>query len=114
MQWDDPCNEIVIAGGPIGGITQYPGSGKCTVMTISPLTHSVIDSNGGGYFGPYLKFAGWDAVEIQGKSEKEVVIVIDGKEGVVRIEEAPLEAVDTHIINRQLTELYSGNDREYA
>ena len=41
-----------------------------------------------------------------------MVVIIDGKEGVVRIEEAPLEAVDTHIINRQLTELYSGNDRE--
>ena len=27
-----------IAGGPIGGITAYPGSGKCTVVTISPLT----------------------------------------------------------------------------
>jgi aldehyde:ferredoxin oxidoreductase len=34
MRWDDPCNEIVIAGGPIGGITQYPGSGKCTVMNL--------------------------------------------------------------------------------
>lgn len=112
MRWDDPGNEIVIAGGPIGGITQYPGSGKCTVMTISPLTHSVVDSNGGGYFGPYLKFAGWDAVEIQGKSKQEVVIVIDGEEGVVRIEEAPLDAIDTHIINRQLTELYAGNEHE--
>ena len=112
IRWDDPSNEIVIAGGPIGGITQYPGSGKCTVMTISPLTHSAVDSNGGGYFGPYLKFAGWDAIEIQGKSDQEVVIVIDGEEGVVRIEEAPLDAVDTHIINRQLTELYGGTDRE--
>jgi len=26
----------------------------------------------GGYFGPYLKFAGFDAMKIQGKSEKEV------------------------------------------
>jgi hypothetical protein len=27
-------------------------------VTISPLTQSVIDSNVGGYFGPYLKFSG--------------------------------------------------------
>ena len=26
-QWDDPENEIVIASGPCGGTTQYPGSG---------------------------------------------------------------------------------------
>ena len=65
-RWNDPENELVVAGGPIGGITAYPGSGKCTVVTISPLTKSIIDSNSGGYFGPYLKFAGWEALEIQG------------------------------------------------
>jgi len=68
--WSDSENEIIVAGGPIGGITAYPGSGKCTVVSISPLTGSVIDSNAGGYFGPYLKFAGWDALEIQGKAKR--------------------------------------------
>lgn len=111
-KWNSPENELVIAGGPIGGITQYPGSGKATVVTVSPLTHSVIDSNSGGYFGPYLKFAGFDALEIQGKSEKEIIIYIDGDKGTVQIEEAPLEALDTHIINRQLTELYANNEQE--
>ncbi len=111
-KWDSPENEIVIAGGPIGGITQYPGSGKATVVTVSPLTHSVIDSNSGGYFGPYLKFAGFDALEIQGKSEKEVIIVIDGDTGIVRIDEAPLEALDTHIINRQLTDMYAETEAQ--
>jgi aldehyde:ferredoxin oxidoreductase len=111
-KWNDPENELVIAGGPIGGITAYPGSGKLTAVTISPLTHSVIDSNGGGYFGPYLKFAGWDALEIQGKAEKDVVIVIDGDLGRVTIEEAPLEAVDTHLVDKQLMALYANGERE--
>jgi aldehyde:ferredoxin oxidoreductase len=110
-KWDDPENELVISGGPIGGITAYPGSGKCTVVTISPLTKSVIDSNSGGYFGPYLKFAGWDALEIQGKAEHEVIIYIDGDNGRVTIEEAPLEPVDTHLINRMLTEMYADDPR---
>ncbi len=109
--WDDPKNELVVAGGPIGGITAYPGSGKCTVVTISPLTKSIIDSNGGGYFGPYLKFAGWDALEIQGKADKDVIIVIDGDEGRVTIEEAPLDPVDTHLINRLLTETYASDPK---
>jgi len=113
-KWDDPQNELVIAGGPIGGITAYPGSGKCTVVTISPLTKSIIDSNSGGYFGPYLKFAGWDALEVQGKAEKDVIITIDGDNGRVTIEEAPLEPVDTHLINRMLTEMYAENRKEMS
>lgn len=111
-RWDDPENEIVIAGGPIGGITAYPGTGKSTVVTISPLTDSVIDSNAGGYFGPYLKFSGWDALEIQGIAERDVIIVIDGDEGRVTIEEAPLEDIDTHLIGRQLTEMYARDERD--
>lgn len=110
--WDDPQNEIVIAGGPIGGITAYPGSGKSTVVTISPLTRSVIDSNVGGYFGPYLKFSGWDALEIQGMAERDVIIVIDGDTGRVTIEEAPLEDLNTHLIGRQLTEMYALDERD--
>lgn len=111
-RWNDPENELVIAGGPIGGITGYPGSGKCTVVTISPLTHSVIDSNAGGYFGPYLKFAGWDALEIQGKAKEDVIIIIDGDQGTVSIEQAPLEPVNTHLVNRMITEMYASNERE--
>lgn len=111
-KWSDPENELVIAGGPIGGITAYPGSGKCTVVTISPLTQVVIDSNSGGYFGPYLKFSGWDAIEIQGKAEKDIIIFIDGDEGVVRIEESPLEEVNTHLLTKQITEMYAQTDKE--
>jgi len=110
--WDSPDNELIIAGGPIGGITAYPGSGKSTVVTISPLTGSVIDSNAGGYFGPYLKFAGWDALEIQGIAERDVIIVIDGDEGRVTVQEAPLEPLDSHLINRQLTEMYARDERD--
>ncbi|NLP10509.1 aldehyde:ferredoxin oxidoreductase, partial [bacterium] len=111
-QWDDPENEFVVAGGPIGGITQYPGSGKCTVVTLSPMTKSVIDSNSGGYFGPFLKFSGFDALEVQGKAERDVVIFIDGDNGRVTIEDAPLDAVDTHLVNRQMTDLYGETEKQ--
>ncbi len=111
-RWNDPENELVLACGPIGGITAYPGSGKTTAVTISPLTHSVVDSNGGGYFGPYLKFAGWDALEIQGKASQEVILFIDGDSGRVTVEAAPLEATDTHILNRLLTEMYAKDERD--
>ncbi|MEA3352139.1 MAG: aldehyde ferredoxin oxidoreductase C-terminal domain-containing protein [Chloroflexota bacterium] len=111
IKWNDPKNEIVIGNGPICGITSYPGTGKSTVVTVSPLTKSVIDSNAGGYFGPYLKFAGFDALEIQGKAEEDVLIFIDGDTGKVTIETAPLEDLDSHLIGAQLTEMYSKDEK---
>ena len=83
--WDDPENAICIASGPMGGTPSYPGSGKSIVTSLSPLTHCVIDSNVGGYFGPYLKFSGFDALQIQGKSETPAVVMIDGVDQTVNI-----------------------------
>ena len=103
-QWDDPENEIVISSGPCGGITQYPGSGKSLVVSISPLTGVVIDSNVGGHFGPLLKFAGWDAMEIQGKADQDVIVFIDGTTGRVTIEEASDVPVDAHRVGHWLIE----------
>ena len=111
-RWDSEENEIIVAVGPVGGITQYPGSGKSLVCTISPMTDIPIDSNVGGYFGPYLKFSGFDALEIQGKAERDVVIIIDGKKKTIRIEEAPLEAVDGHVLGEQLTHMYGNSETE--
>ena len=111
-KWNDPENEIVIAGGPVCGITQYAGTGKSLVCSLSPLTDIPIDSNVGGYFGPLLKFAGFDALEIQGKAEKDVIVFIDGNTGVVTIEEAPLEAIDGHVLGEQLTEMYADNEMD--
>ena len=102
--WDDPENEIVISSGPCGGITQYPGSGKSLVVSISPLTEVVIDSNVGGHFGPLLKFAGFDAMEIQGKAEKDVIVVIDGTTGRITVEEAPDVPVDAYQVGHWLIE----------
>ena len=113
--WNDPENELCIACGPLGGTTLYPGSGKSIVVTISPTTGSVMDSNVGGYFGPYLKFAGWDALEIQGKAERDVIIVIDGDEGIVTIEGAEGLSPDTHRLGAILGERYgNGNLRSIS
>lgn len=111
IKWNDPENEICIASGPLGGTPIYPGSGKSIVVTISPLTASVIDSNVGGYFGPYLKFAGWDALEIQGKAMSDVIIFIDGDEGKVVIESAVGFPSETHILAEKLTEEYGREDK---
>jgi aldehyde:ferredoxin oxidoreductase len=101
-RWDDSENEIVISSGPVGGTTAYPGSGKSIVVSLSPLTDNVIDSNVGGYFGPYLKFAGWDALELQGKSNENVVVFVDGPRGVVQLLSCPEADVNTHVLADRL------------
>lgn len=111
-KWDDPENEIIICSGPIGGITQYSGTGKSLLVSISAHTDSVIDSNVGGFFGPFLKFSGFDALELQGKSEKDIIIFIDGINHKVEIFDAADVAADTHILVEQLTDIFADNESE--
>ena len=111
-RWDDPENALIIANGPICGTTAYPGMGKSTVVTLSPLTKSVIDSNGGGFFAPFLKFSGFDALEITGKAEEDVIIFIDGDSQRITIEAAPREGLNTYPLAGQLTEMYSEDERD--
>lgn len=109
-KWNDPENEIVIGMGPICGITQYSGTGKSLVVTISPQTDIVIDSNVGGYFGPFLKFCGFDALELQGKSDKDVVVVFDEAREVVEIYETLDLPSDSHLLAETLTEMFADED----
>ncbi len=111
-KWDDSENEIVISSGPIGGITQYSGTGKSLVVTISPQTGSVMDSNVGGFFGPFLKFSGFDALELQGKAEKDVIVFIDGINHTVEIYDAAGSANDSHVLAEHLTDIFADNENE--
>lgn len=106
-RWNDPENEIVIGMGPVCGITQYSGTGKSLVVTISPQTDIVIDSNVGGYFGPFLKFCGFDALELQGKSDKDVVVLFDETREVVEIYEVVNLPADSHLLAESLTEMFA-------
>ncbi len=109
-KWNDPENEVVISSGPLGGTPMYPGSGKSIVVSISPTTGSVIDSNVGGYFGPYLKYSGFDAMEIQGKSEKPVVIIIDGDENTIEIVDGADLPENSYERTQVLTKKYGGDN----
>jgi len=108
--WDHPDNEIVISSGPVGGTTAYPGSGKSLAVSLSPLTENVVDSNAGGYFGPYLKFAGWDAIEVQGKASENVVVFIDGTHGVVELLACPEDDINTHVVADRLMKAFADSD----
>jgi len=112
-RWNDPENELIISSGPIGGITQYSGSGKSLLVSISPQTDSVMDSNVGGFFGPFLKFSGYDALELQGKAVKDVIIYIDAVTNTVEIFEDPGLSADSHLLVEELTEMFSENEKDF-
>jgi aldehyde:ferredoxin oxidoreductase len=111
--WDSPENPICISAGPLGGTTSYSGSGKSLVTSLSPATGAPIDSNVGGYFGPFLKFSGFDALVVTGQAEEERVLIIDGANKKISIESAPDAPEDSHLIAEQFTTMYadSPNDR---
>ena len=108
-RWNDPENAICIASGPMGGTPTYPGSGKSIVTTLSPTTGSVIDSNVGGYFGPYLKFSGFDALQITGKRDGHTVLYIDGMAEKIQLLEVSNVGQDAYAISRALTEHFAPN-----
>jgi aldehyde:ferredoxin oxidoreductase len=111
-RWNDPENEIVINTGPICGITQYSGTGKSLVVTISPQTDIPVDSNVGGFFGPFLKFAGFDSLELQGKSEKDVIVLIDETRELIEVYEAGDESNDSHLMAEYLTETLALTEKD--
>ncbi len=73
-------NVLIFATGPATGIVGFPESGRYHVMALrSPLTGSIASANSGGRWGPFLKFAGFDMIVIEGKSEEPVYLeVLDG------------------------------------
>lgn len=74
----DPENLLIFATGPLTG-TLSPTSGRHCVVTKSPLTNTISDSQSGGYWGAELKFAGYDAIIVRGKAKKPVYLwVRDG------------------------------------
>lgn len=100
----DPDNLLVFSTGPATG-ARVPTSGRYHILTSkSPLTGAVGSGNSGGKWGPYLKFAGYDAVVVRGISEKPVyLIIINGKAELI---EAPdiwgmtVTAVTEELLNR--------------
>jgi aldehyde:ferredoxin oxidoreductase len=114
-RWDDPQNAICIACGPLGGTPIYPGSGKSIATTLSPLTQAAIDSNVGGYFGPYLKFSGFDALQIQGKSSRDTIIFIDGINQQIQILDAAGLPENAYELSAVLTDHFAdGNPRNIS
>jgi len=74
----DPDNKLIFAPGPLTG-TLAPGSGRFELISKSPRTYpieTVSRSGMGGYWGPELKFAGYDALVVQGRADSLIYLWI--------------------------------------
>ena len=77
----DPENNLIFMTGPLGA-TGAQGASRFEVVGKSPMLmpEGFCYGNLGGFFGPYLKKAGYDGVVISGRSAKPVYLLIhDGK-----------------------------------
>jgi len=80
-----PKNRIIFATGPLTG-TLVPGSGTYAVVSKNTLTGLAGACHSNGFFGARLKYAGYDGVIIQGRSNKPIYLHIN--DGGASIEDA--------------------------
>lgn len=78
-----PENILVFAGSVISG-TPAAGLSRYSVAAKSPLTGGFGEAEAGGWWIPELKFAGFDAVIIKGKSNRPVYLWIHDGQAEIR------------------------------
>ncbi|SFR05223.1 aldehyde ferredoxin oxidoreductase family protein [Desulfoscipio geothermicus] len=71
-----PKNKMILMTGPLTG-TAVPCSGKLTIAAKSPATNTILDCSIGGHIAGEIKYAGYDAIIIEGKAEKPVYLHIE-------------------------------------
>ncbi len=78
-----PDNKLIFLTGPLVG-TMAPGANKITVSFRSPLSETYSFSLCGGHLAPELKFAGFDGLVVEGRSDKPVYLWIDNGTATLR------------------------------
>jgi aldehyde:ferredoxin oxidoreductase len=78
----DPANKIIFGVGPLAG-TGAPCNGRTAITTLWPTCYPkalVASGHMGGHFAAELKYAGYDAIIVEGKADRPVWLSItDGK-----------------------------------
>lgn len=92
----DPENPLIFITGPLCGLASVPCANNTTVTTLNADTgFTAGSSHSHGFWGPNLKFAGYDGVVVKGRAEKPVYLWIH--DSTVEIRDAEkLWGKDTH------------------
>ena len=78
-----PDNVLIFSAGLLHG-TPVPGANRTAVNTISPQTNLLAHSLMGGFFGPELKYAGYDRIVLTGKAPDLVYLWINNDKVEIR------------------------------
>ena len=93
VEWSDAENRMMFFTGPLAG-TKVNGSGTFSVVSKGPMTNMAGASQANGYFGAFLKFAGFDGVIVQGRAKRWLYLYIHG--GTAELRDAQnLQGKDT-------------------
>jgi len=107
----DPENRLIFMTGPLGA-TGAQGASRFEVVGKSPmlLPEGFCYGNMGGFFGPYLKRAGYDGIVISGRSAKPVYLWInDGRARLM--DAASLWGKGVYAVRDALKKLHGENVR---
>lgn len=105
-------NKLIFLTGPTAG-TMIPTGSRIGLYSKSPLTGSFFYSSAGGHLGAELKYAGYDGIIIEGKSESPVYLFIDN--GFVELRDASkLAGMDTNRVQHEIVEELGSEDIQIA
>jgi aldehyde:ferredoxin oxidoreductase len=103
-----PDNLLCFMNGPLTG-SPANMSGRMAIVTKSPLTGTVTDSHHGGWSAARLRWAGFDGLLFEGRSEKPVYAYVE--DGKVELRDAThLWGRGVHETIKQLKEKYGEKD----
>ena len=110
-RWDDPGNCLIIAPGPTAG-TKIAGSAGISIISKGPMTNLAGASQANGYFGAFLKFSGFDAIIIKGRSPQLVYLTI--MDGRAELRDASfIQGKDCNEAQDRIKEMH-GNPKKYS
>lgn len=99
-------NKLILVNGILAG-TNAQGCARWLAMTKSPLTGGIGRACCGGSFGAYMKFAGLEAIIIEGSAPSPVYLFIDGTRAELR-DARDLWGMDTQKTQESLENKHEG------
>jgi aldehyde:ferredoxin oxidoreductase len=89
-----PENVLIMATGPLTS-TPAPTGNRYMVVTKSPLTGALTNSNSGGVFPTMMKRSGYDLLVFEGRAERPIYLYVDERKAELR-DARHLWGSDTH------------------
>ena len=102
VEWSDPENRMIWASGPLGA-TPISGTGTFSVVSKGAMTNLSSATQANGFFGAYLRKAGFDALLLQGRAPRWSYLLV--REGGAELRDArELVGLDTCEVEEALSQ----------